>query len=78
MAGPAGFNTVIAFGRPTITETTSGITHTVFNPKIESPRLLLPYTIETPIPSPENTRPSAETDFYVGNFKPTLQESFKN
>lgn len=78
MAGPAGFNTIVAYGRPTIQKVENGITQGTFNPKIEAPRLLLPLHLETPVPSPENTRPSAETDFYVGDFQPTLHESYKD
>lgn len=78
MAGPAGFNTIVAYGRPTIQKTEDGITSSTFNPKIEAPRLLLPLRLETAVPSPENTRPSAETDYYVGNFKPTLQTEYKS
>lgn len=78
MAGPAAINTIVAYGRPTIQKVVNGITESTFNPKIEAPRLLLPLRYETAIPSPENTRPSAETDYYYGNFKPTLQESYKD
>lgn len=78
MAGPAGFNTIVAYGRPTIQKTENGLTISTFNPKIEAPRLLLPLRLETAVPSPENTRPSAETDYYVGDFKPTLQTSYKD
>lgn len=78
MAGPAGFNTIIAYGRPTIQKTVDGITQSTFNPKIEAPRLLLPLRLETAIPSPENTRPAAETDYYVGDFQPTLHTQYKS
>lgn len=78
MEGPAGFTTIFAYGRPTKTETIDGITKSAFNPEIKAPRLLLPFRMETPIPSPLNTRPSAETDYYVGKFKPTLEEYFGN
>lgn len=78
LSGAAAINTFIAYGRPTQTETQGGITKTKFNPDIEAPRLLLPLSIETPVPSPENTRPSAETDYYVGNLTPTLSEQFND
>lgn len=79
MAGAGAFNTIMAYGRPTQVQTdANGITTPRFNPIIEAPRLLLPYTMETPVPSPENTRPSAETDYYVGDFQPTLQTSYKD
>lgn len=78
ISGPAAINTIVAYGRPTIQKTENGITQSTFNPKVEAPRLLLPLRLETPIPSPENTRPSAETDFYVGYFQPTQQDSYKD
>lgn len=78
MSGPAAFGNVFAYGRPTKTETNDGITKIVFNDKIEAPRILLPNIIETPVPSPTNTRPSAETDYYIGKFKPTLEDYFEN
>lgn len=76
--GPAGFNTIYAYGRPTIQKTEGGITQGTFNDKIEASRLLLPFILETPIPSPLNTRPSAEGNWYAGLFKPTLWEDLKS
>lgn len=78
LSGAAAINTFIAYGRPTITKKENGTTITTFNPDIAPPRLLLPIRIETPIPSPENTRPSAETDFYVGDMSPTLYEQYND
>lgn len=79
MAGAGAFNTIVAYGRPTQNTTdANGIETPAFNPRIYAPRLLLPVAMETPIPSPENTRPSAETDYYVGNFQPTLHTSYKD
>lgn len=78
MSGAAAINSIVAYGRPTITETINGVEQTIFNPKIHAPRLLLPFRLETPIPSPLNTRPSAETDYYIGDFTPTLQTQYKS
>lgn len=78
MSGAGAFNTIVAFGRPIMQRKVDGITQTEFNPQIFAPRLLLPLRLETPIPSPENTRPSAETDYYVGDFQPTMQTSYKS
>lgn len=78
LSGAAAINTFVAYGRPTKTEKAGGVSKTKFNPDIETPRLLLPLFIETPTPSPENTRPSAETDYYVGNMTPTLWEQYKD
>ena len=78
-SGVASFGTVFYYGRPTIQETDdNGIIKNVFNPKIEASRLLLPYGMETPIISPINTKPSAETDYFIGNGEPTLQQGYKD
>lgn len=61
-SGAAAFNTMFAYGRPTKMQTQNGLTHGMFNDRIEAPRLLLPLRLETPIPSPLNTKPSAEAN----------------
>lgn len=75
-SGPAAFNTIFAYGRPVEQSNENGIIENKFNEKIESPRLLLPYSLETPITSPLNTRPTAEANWYTGLFIPTLWDNY--
>lgn len=79
-SGAAAFNTIFCYGRPTIQKQMSdGTIQNTFNPKIKASRLLLPYKVQTPNISPINTKPSAETDYYLSiDSKPTLNKYYKN
>lgn len=77
-AGAIAMGTIYAMGRITNRENVNGSKRNVFNPKIEAPRILMPLRLETAIPSPVNTRPSAETDWLVGNMTPGLEEDYKD
>ena len=79
-SGAAAFNTIYCYGRPTIQQTMpDGTIQNVFNPKIKASRLLLPYKVQTPNVSPINTKPSAETDYYLAiDAKPTLNKYYKS
>ncbi len=75
--GPALLNSMVAYGRPTKVGINDGISTQLFNPEILPSRLLLPYTVETPVISPINTRPTYETDYVVFNeSKPILDTYF--
>lgn len=78
VTSPTGFNSFFAYGRPTIQATEDGVITNTFNPKIEAPRRLLLAGLETPIPNILNTRPTAETDFFIGEFTPEQQTTFKD
>lgn len=75
-SGPAGINTLFAYGRPVEQNNNNGIITNKFNEKVQAPRLLLPYLLETPIPSPLNTKPTAEANWYTGLFTPTLWDNY--
>lgn len=79
-SGAAAFNTIYCYGRPTIQKTMpDGTIQNVFNPKIKASRLLLPYKVQTPNISPINTKPSAETDYYLSvESNPTLNKYYKS
>lgn len=79
-SGAAAFNTIFCYGRPTIQQKMpDGTIQNVFNPKIKASRLLLPYKVQTPNISPINTKPSAETDYYLAvDAKPTLNKYYKS
>lgn len=79
-SGAAAFNTIFCYGRPTIQEKQpDGTIQNVFNPKIKASRLLLPYKLQTPNISPINTKPSAETDYYLAaDAKPTMNKYYKS
>lgn len=79
-SGAAAFNTIYCYGRPTIQQKMpDGTIQNVFNPKIKASRLLLPYKVQTPNISPINTKPSAETDYYLAvDAKPTLNKYYKS
>lgn len=77
-SGAAAFNTAFAYGRPVKQKTDGGITHGQFNDRIEAPRLLLPLRLETPIPSPLNTKPSAEANWYAGLYYATQWASYED
>lgn len=79
-SGAAAINTIFCYGRPTIQQKMpDGTIQNVFNPKIKASRLLLPYKVQTPNISPINTKPSAETDYYLAvDAKPTLNKYYKS
>ena len=79
-SGAAAFNAIFCYGRPTIQETRpDGTIQNVFNPKIKPSRLLLPYKLQTPNVSPINTKPNAETDYYLAvEAKPTMNKYYKS
>lgn len=79
-SGAAAFNTIYCYGRPTEQELLpNGIIQNKFNPKIKAPRLLLPYRVQTPKISPINTKPSAETDYYLAiDANPTMNKYYKS
>lgn len=78
-SGAAAFNTIYCYGRPTIQIVENGIIKNTFNSKIKASRLLLPYQVQTPNVSPINTKPSAETDYYLAvDAKPTLNKYYKS
>jgi hypothetical protein len=52
---------VVAYGRP-VERGEYG--NTIFNRKVVTPMLLVPYKMETPDPSPVNTKPTHESEYY--------------
>ena len=60
--GLAAFSSLSCYGRPVVRNTNG---QTAFNALVEAPRLLLPYEIQTPIPSPVNTKPTFESEYYI-------------
>lgn len=77
ISGPAAIGSLYCWGRPTISEINEdGVIVPTFNPKIEAPRRLLIQSLETPIASPINTKPVAETSYFWGTFQPTLWEQY--
>lgn len=75
--GVASISTFYAWGRPTYTMQINGITFNTFNDTIDTPRILLPFEMKTPEPSPLTTRGANETDFYVvKEAVPTFEQDF--
>lgn len=77
ISGPAAFATAYCWGRPIEVKDDEGIIEPQFNPKIEAPRLLLPFSIETPISSPINTKPNAENNYFYGIFQPKYADVYE-
>lgn len=79
-SGAACFNTIYCYGRPTVQQRMpDGTIQNVFNPKIKASRLLLPYKVQTPKISPINTKPSAETDYYLAiEANPTMNKYYSS
>lgn len=79
ISGAAALGSFFCYGRPTIAETRDdGVIVPIFNPRIEAPRRLLIARFETPLPSPINIKPIAETTYFWGTFQPTLWEQYDN
>ena len=59
--GLAAFSSVVCYGRPVLRDSNG---NTQFYNYVNTPRMLFPYSIETPRPSPVNTKPTYESEYY--------------